>query len=534
MSFQVSAQVETPEFININFIPNNGYFSPLSLLPDDAVQLPLMNQDQYEIGYYYTNEGERVDGYIKMDKNHFKFKKLKYDFTDKIKPDEARKVVIGLDSFFVITNIYEKDKVVRKEQYVKLILEDNGYLFAQKYELETPASSQSNNNKSPEILAKHTSGKYWDSFEETDNFKELTLKYFGHISLFEDRINDSLITIRDLPSIIKQSAYYSKYQNNEPIYFNEYWDELGKEHENQAKYTALIDDFTDSSWVITYYQNSTKLYQATYSSLIPLENEGPATIFYPNGNSRQEIIFKSNKPDEVKVFLENGSLKKHYKIIQDIPLNPYLDGASTGYTIKVNYSVKYIYVGDSTKSNIIDSNQSVTHIQIDPFNQQTYYTQYEDSTLKSYYHVVDGKEIHQITDQSEYNYKLKKLSRKFKDFIVFENIDSAYADNAHGIIYVQFIMDEKGRVIEEQVLNSIHPVYDTLLQAFIDKKITNKFKFKRLKIEGEKKKFEVVIPFVFNLVRYYNTRYNYQPWYMRDGNNFSVPYMPPTFPGSNY
>src|SRR5690606_4924319 len=105
------------------------------------------------------------------------------DSRKKIKPDEIKYFVIGVDSFFVVDKFYFKNRIKEKPEYVQYITEFNGYTFAKHYHF-TSSAAQQYAMQAPIIetfLVKHNDSLTWDNFPDNNKFKERALNYFSHI-----------------------------------------------------------------------------------------------------------------------------------------------------------------------------------------------------------------------------------------------------------------------------------------------------------------------------------------------------------------
>jgi hypothetical protein len=110
----------------------NGYFDPLTYSPENKIT-KVHNSDSYEIGYYFDNQGNKIEGLIKFENDQIFFKKFANEPLEKLRPDFIKNFVIGVDSFFAITNFYYKNKLKTKPEYVQYITEFNGLTFVKHY-----------------------------------------------------------------------------------------------------------------------------------------------------------------------------------------------------------------------------------------------------------------------------------------------------------------------------------------------------------------------------------------------------------------
>src|SRR5690554_5769227 len=104
----VNAQIPVGVKYDVNGIPLNGHFDPIIYSPDKKISR-VHNSDSYENGYYYDSLGSKIAGLIKFENDNILFKKKEEDSRIKIKPDEIKYFVIGVDSFFVVDKFYFKN-----------------------------------------------------------------------------------------------------------------------------------------------------------------------------------------------------------------------------------------------------------------------------------------------------------------------------------------------------------------------------------------------------------------------------------------
>jgi len=260
----VYSQIPVGLKFDLNGQPLNGYFDPLTYSPDKKLTA-VHNSDSYEVGYYYDSLGNKIDGQIKFENDKIFFKKGDDDFRDKIKPDAIKHFIIGVDSFFVISNFYFKNRIKIKPEFVQYITGFNGYTFAKHYHF-TSGMAQQYAMRSPIIetfLVKAKDSLIWENFPNNKRFKESALKYFGHIPYLKEKITLGDYDSEDMLSIIKMAEYYDKYQNSKLIYYDNYWQEINSIE--KAKYTAQITDKNDSFWTFEYYTDRNQVCKKSHT-----------------------------------------------------------------------------------------------------------------------------------------------------------------------------------------------------------------------------------------------------------------------------
>ncbi|MCK4677910.1 MAG: hypothetical protein KAT48_07245 [Bacteroidales bacterium] len=497
----VYSQIPVGLKFDLNGQPFNGYFDPFTYSPEKKLSV-VHNSDSYEVGYYYDCLDNKINGQIKFENDKIWFKTEKNDYRDKIRPDEIKYFVIGVDSFFVVTNFYYKNKLKTKPEFVQYITEINGNTFARHYHF-TSGTAQQFGFLPPIIetfLVKSKDSDTWENFPDNERFKENALKYFGHIPYLEEKISSGDYGNENMMSIIKMAEYNEKYQNKDLIYFDNYWQEIN--NSNKAEYYARITNRMDSIWTFLYFKNSTKLYKANYSSFYPNTKNGRFVSYHSNSKERQIIEYENDKPKEVKIFDKSGVMKTHYQYIE----------TENTTTSETDIDIVFISIIDFFGNNLIDSSNKFEQIVNDDFASVSYTNRFFKKELVTSYRLINKDTVFQITNP-DYDFKIKPLQKKFNNFMTDKEYNEALSVNAQGMILVSFIIDNKGYVVDHSVLNGIHPELDRLVKSFINSRLVQnaefQHKFKPLKKNKTKQFCEIVIPFEFSINRFYRQPVNY-------------------------
>ncbi len=512
----INAQTPVGLKHDVNGIPFNGYYDPMSYTPVKKISR-VHSLESFEKGYYYNRKGGKIEGLLKFKSNNNAFfKEKKDDLRRKLRIKQVRHFVIGVDSFFAINKFFYKKKLKDKPVFLQYITEINDYVFAKYYHSAPPIGSTVEFIET--FLVKEPNSVIWTAFPKNKKiFEERALKYFGHIPFIADKINSGEYSSADMLSIIKMAEYFEKHKNSKPVFYDQYWQEV--KDADKATYSAMIVEKVDSIWTFDYYKGKTKIYQAQYSSFFPHIKNGEYKAFYPDGTTRQSIIYSENKPQEVSNFSAEGLIQTHYRIhVEENQHQPWKT------RVDINYTVAY----DPKGQNILKSDHTLGFPIHDTFSGFDYTYNYKKGELLSVYRVQDKDTIFQITDPN-YKIKLDPLQRRFDYFITMTENDftNAIQENAQGTVLVNLLIDDKGYVLEGTLLNSVHPDIDQLVKDFISKKLLKgaefRYKFKPYKKDRKKRHCEVVIPFEFNIDRFYRKPVSYYYYY----NPFMDPLMNP-------
>lgn len=508
----------------------NGTFDPLNYKPLRRLSLS-HNSDSYEKGYYYDYSGNKIEGRIKFENDKISFKDGQDENTD-LGPDEVSSLVIGVDSFFVVKDFYFKNKLRNRSEFVKYITEFNGLTIAKQYFFRP--SSSINYSVEPIVetfIIKSKGAEVWDNFSHR-GFKRNIIKYFGDIPYITLKLEKGDYRKSDMFSIIKYVEYLNKFQDNERVFFDEYWQEV--QNHKLAKYHAEIIEKKDSCLTFVYYKDQTKLYQANYSSFYPNIKNGDFISFYQNGEQRKLSSYLNNELEEEKIFNTNAKLMMHYHFNE------------VGYSSTLGriYKPEYDAVIDSSGKNLIDSQVEFNYLIFDNATQTRTFFNFKNKELRSVYSVESGDTMYQITN-IDYKINISKLQNKLNRFVndYDKENDEAIRSNAQGISLLSVAIDENGYAFQFALLNNLHPDWDALVTEFAKAHILNlsskrPFRFKSYKKDKLKQPYEIVIPFEFKINGFYRESGNYyHMWYHQpmfnhlNTPNFTPPQMniPPGF-----
>jgi hypothetical protein len=494
----ILSQTPVGQLFDINGEPFNGYFDPFTYHPDNKIK-KVHNSDSYEIGHYYDRDGNKISGQIQFSPTSILFKNADTVSGEKLKSDEIECFVIGVDSFFVTSNFYFKNRLKTNPEFVQYIAEINGNIFAKYYY----TSGLRQRSKGPlfieTFLAKPQDSKTWDDFQKKHRFKENALKYFAHIPYLKKKITAGEYNSKDMMSLIRMAEYFEKYKHSELIYFDAYWQ--GVNNKKQSKFYAKISDKKDSIWTFDYFNDSIHLHTANYVSFYPNKKCGEFTAYYPSGTPRQITRYEDDKAKEVKTFDKSGRLKKHYQ---------YIEKRIKGVDEAVD--IEYITVNDSQGNILPQFPNTIDLVETDELTGVEYTSTFSEKELLSSYRIIDQDTVFRIVDP-DYNFKLKPLQRAFDIVMGFEEYDEALSVNAQGTILISCVLNKKGRVVDYSILNGIHPQIDSIVEKVASRMLSPihnfSFKLKPYKTGKTKQFCEVVIPFEFSTNRFYREPANY-------------------------
>ncbi len=514
------AQKAVGHFFDINGLPINGYYDPLSYSPEKYIECrpeserDMFGFDIFERGVIYLKDGKQLKGEIKVKRDKLVYKAPTEARTRNIKFKDLDALVLSTDSFFVSQDVYSENKVSKQKlegaNIVQYIASFDGYIFSKYHQL--------NYNDKATFLVQKEGSERWISFAKTKDyysvyakknlnkknpntvrFRNTALAVFDKVDLIKEKIENYDYSTPDMMEMIKTAEYYHKYQNGEAIYFDKYWNETHKQ--NKAKYTANIISLEDTIWTLDYHQNDTLLYTVQYSSFYPNVKDGLFIAYYPNGNPRKKIYYENNKPEFISTFYENGQDKfKMYTDVAEIR-NP-------------KYEFAYFY-DENGIDKLTETNEQALKIE-DKIQNRTINFLFKDKKLEQST-IKQSEEAYVYQNCSPfYNdffiRNVEKLQKKFDMEMQFKLLE-AYDEGAQGTILVAVDINEKGKIQGHKLLNSLHPELDRIVNKFMNGRAVMNYKFKSLKFNNN---LEIVIPFVFKIDNFHinsPNHYWYDPWF---------------------
>jgi hypothetical protein len=505
-SFFSYAQLSVGYLHDLDKLPVHGTINPREYNPENLLVL-VHRSDAFEKGTVYYSDGRVEDGLIKYENKKIWYKPSEYDNQDKLKPDEIRALTIGIDSFFVANYFNIEQEAITRQitepQFMQYLTAFDGLTFAKHYHFSS-GIAQTYTMTSPIVETYQVSedgGETWLSFpKQKMQFKTMALKYFGHVPYLTRKIQNESIESDDILTLINSSEYYYKYQNNELIYFDKYWNPISEAEE--STYTAAVKSLEDSIWTISYLKDGFPLYEASYHSLFPHKLHGDIKIFSQEESVVQKIAYKNNEKKSESIAYPSGGLHYSYEIM-DI-----YDGYNTYPKAKYNQ--------------ILDANGN-SLVQLGNWKEEVSTTlgiitnEFYDNNLTKSYRTSVGKPVHHIIDP-KYNFKLQKLQNKLNFSFSGDNYLEAVEDNAQGMYFLHVTISEKGRAINCEIFNEVHPTLDSKIKNWVNNNLKETsyyaHKFKPYKIDNKKVSAEFLIPLQFSIIKFYrqpaNNNYNWQ------------------------
>ncbi|UZR99677.1 hypothetical protein [Chondrinema litorale] len=471
------AQIPIGYYYDNNGTPMEGYFDPLTYAPERAATMSHISKD-FKEGHFYDLNGTKHYGYIKFAFNKILFKTDgsadPYSY-DKIKAKELTSFVVGTDSFISFHVSGNKD-------LLQIISDTKEFKIAKRYDVTNKMQWQFNTTY---LYTAKGGSKPWFVISSINyEFRTRALKMFGHIPYVKQKIENKTYKYNDIETIIKTVEYYEKYQNNLPIQFDANWEEtVSKE---QTVYTGKIVKIDSIGWHINYYKKDVKVYSGIYTGFSPNNLEGDFISYYENGNPRKKTFFRDKLPKRVTTYFPDGSIHHDYSI-------SIIDK-------EIRYS--YLTVNTPEGKNLIKPAQKFEEQFNDSITGNTYINEFEASNLTNSYRIEDGEKIYRKFDK---NINLStQINKLLKDHeLEISNIEA----DVNGVMLLALVIDKEGYANKSMILNQVDTETYRIVKNAIDSNLKQtaayRTKFETFKLNGQKVMYEVVIPIVIDISKFY-------------------------------
>ena len=493
--YSSSAQIQIGYYHDLDKLPIHDLIDPFQYSPDKKISITHYS-DSYEQGKVYFTDGTINEGLIKFENKKIWFKKSKIDVKLKIKPEETVGLTIGLDSFFVATNFkverYLASQVQEKPQFMQYLTSFAGKVFAKHYFF--PSGFFGDTQLIETYLVREDGDTHWKSFPKNKGpFKNLAVSIFGHIPYLKEQIEDQSIDWGDMMTLIKSAEYFEKLKNEEPIYFDPYWNETDV---TNASYQANIRSLeNDSIWIIDYYKDSSRIYRARYYSLFPNKKHGLFETFDALGNTIFSIEYDKNDIKETTISFKGGRIHYSYQLQEMSP-------TYKPYTL-ATYEKVFSPEGKSLRQNGKWTEEVM-------WSQGTFTNLYDGNRLIQSYREEDGRKVYQIIDP-KYKFQIKKLQGHLNAFFEENDFSEAAANQVQGTYFITLMISDRGEIVSYNLHNNLHGKLDSDIESWTKKDLegSESLKFKPYKVDKKKVYAEFMVPIQFSIHKFYRKPSNY-------------------------
>lgn len=290
--------------------------------------------------------------------------------------------------------------------------------------------------------------------------------------------------------ITGKSFSQNKIENSKLIYLDSMWDQSSQDN---YKYTRLIEDYyTDKeSYVYRDYYKSGKIkFIATTIDRDVMINDGQAVSYYENGNRKYIVNYANKKKSGIEYnWYENGKLKSEIE---------YFENSKGKVESKINNfwnpkEERIVADGNGDYEDKSEYNEESGKIKNgEPDGTWTGKNFKKKSSFIEMYQ--NGKLLSGITTDSldvKHSYGVKNLEPSPKNGInsfysyigKSMNIPIAARNKVSGRIYLSFIVDEEGNLVEPKILKGVgYGIDENALQLIKDAKKWNPGKIRGIPV----------------------------------------------------
>lgn len=255
---------------------------------------------------------------------------------------------------------------------------------------------------------------------------------------------------------------FSQNSVDKTIYFDSIWKETTVE--NYVYYRVIKDYYSDNETfkIYDYYKNGAIQMTGTSKTRDELSMEGQFVYYYENGNKKQNSNYKKSRLDGKEFqWYENGAKRLEGEYVADnktytyeLKINQFWDDKNVPKVIDGFGAYEEVIESFHAKGNILNGFKDGVWEGSDKKLKYTFTETYSNSKLISGTSIDSAKVVH--------NYTVAKLNptpkKGYKDFYRFVgknyNINKM-AKGTDGKIYVFFVVDKQGEIIEPRIIKSI-------------------------------------------------------------------------------
>ncbi|MCG8474509.1 MAG: energy transducer TonB [Cytophagales bacterium] len=530
-AIQAHAQEKIGYGFDINRMPLEGYYDPLSYQPENEVAIDRNIKENFENGVIYDQQGKKKSGKLRYNsKFHFftNSTRVRYKENDNgtikhLSPKELKAFTIGVDSFFVVKRFTVERKITStlriNPEFVQYLATVKGNVFARHFfekndglQLET-------------YMVKPKGWEHWVSFSKNKaKFREMAHRYFDHLPYVKEKLDNNKLKPQDINHLIQTAKFFEKYEQKKPILYTRYW--LTTQKTKDAVYHGKIIDLKDSIWQVEFYDGDLKIIKGSFSSLYDFKKEGELAFYRKDGTIRKSYTYAKNEFKEGAIYAQDETLRERYMI----------EETSNRFNSKIK-QLKYHF----PKNEKPDQTSSFVNQFSDPESGKTIFRSFENSKLIQAYYIDKGTKVYFPVDESFW-FPYKKIYRNINKFIKSNPhlkascFNGIVQDNGLCTALVRMKIGPKKYLQEVEIINSssIHPNFKIFLESafkeFGTQESKKPLKFNPYKVDGKKVAYEIVVPIHFTFGRFYHQNQNYY-WHMMN-NQYMMPTPTIQFPTS--
>ncbi len=427
----------------------------------------------YSPGFYYDNNGEKHQGYIKLADSTYYFKHDQEGEVKLLSAKECSALVMGVDSFAIVNNFNVEYKLhhfkSERKEFARVIYERNDTIV---YEHKRAGLK----DHVWTILYKLPDSDCIHSFSKKDSkFRQKALAFFADWDYMTQALNDNRFEPFYCREMIELYKYHKLFKNGGKIYFSSTWEETNNPKCYTYYGTVTHEDGRRFS-VSYYYLDGTPVYSGTYSSLYHKKMDGRFEWYFQDGSVRKSAQYTNGELNGmISFYYPDG--RKHYEVR---PL-------SEPFFNKIwNEQGENILKGGKAKESFFD-----------PILNRTIHREYKGRKLLSSYAEKDGEIIYQLCDKnSNFLQNTNYIERKVvKDLVI---LPQDFSEMNEGVLLVKVIIGVDGYITEVEIIKGITPFVDSQVITLFEN-IKEK-KFGAAKHDKKKVKQEIIIPIELGLI----------------------------------
>jgi len=454
-----------------------GYLYMHEYKPTNTISGTYYAEFEFTPGKFYDISGNYRDGRVKYQglENQFEFI-YNEDSTETeviITPEQCSAFTVGLDSFITINKYTTTtpNSVTFRKRFAEVLCEIDGLTFYKQFYynslLQKSITTYLIKTKDGEVIRVPKMGKKLRSTLNT---------YFGNVEMIQEFIDKNLVQNSDFENLLSIFDYYTKFKNNEYIYYDRSWKKL--RNSKNADYFVSVNFNTENNIQLKYHLiNGDIISEGNYNSLIPLVKNGTQKSYYPNGKLRKQEEFLEDKRINTSI--------SYYKSGEIHTISDY----------KNNYEL-ILEVLDIFGKPLLDEKGSGIEEFYDTYLERTLYKEYKKGVLKSVYYINNNSRIYLLASKK---LKLDVYAFDYSKFYEHKEYPkSELANSNEWTCLVRFTINEEGRFLDYEIISKPNKNFDAYTIDFINT-LESEPLFTRPKHKRKKVSQEVIIPFEFRI-----------------------------------
>ena len=475
----INAQV-TDEEIGYHFDMDRqcteGYLYMHEYKPTNTISGTYYAEFEFTPGKFYDISGNYRDGRVKYLglENQFEFI-YNEDSTETeviITPEQCSAFTVGLDSFITVNNYTTSpNSVTFRKRFAEVLCEIDGLTFYKQFYYNSLLQESITT-----YLIKTVVGEIIRIPKRGHKLRSTLNTYFGEVEMILEFLDENLVQKSDFENLLSIFDYYTKFTNDEYIYYDKSWKKL--RNSKNADYFVSVNFNTENNIQLKYHHiNGNIISEGNYNSLIPLVKNGTQKSYYPNGQ-----LYSKRK------FIEDKRI--------NTSISYYKNGETHTITDYNNNSELILEVFDELGGTLLDKKGSGLEEFYDTYLKRTLYKEYKRGELKSVYYINNNIKVYLLASK-----KLKLDDYAF-DYSKFhehkEYPKSELANSNEWTSLVRFTIKEDGRFLDYEIISKPNKNFDAYTIDFINT-LESEPLFARPKHKRKKVSLEVIIPFEFRI-----------------------------------